>query len=182
MARAQIRTAGFDGFLVTFGDALSEPANRAALAFRAAVEDAGWPEVEETSTSLVSAYLRFDPFQTAHAELQGRLDALLDSRDWRAAPLPANRRLWRVPTCFNGDHAPQLDQAAHAAGLSRDDAVASLSAARVRVNTIGFAPGMPYLGELPEAWDIPRLKQLSANVPAGARCVAIGGAEAEAIA
>ena len=30
-----IRTVGVDGMLVSFGDALSEPANRAALAFRA---------------------------------------------------------------------------------------------------------------------------------------------------
>ena len=32
-----IRTAGIDGMLVSFGDRLSEPANRAAIAFRAEV-------------------------------------------------------------------------------------------------------------------------------------------------
>ena len=59
----QIRTAGYDGVVVSFGDRLSEPANRAALAFRDAIEKAGWDSVEESSTSLVSAYLRFDPLR-----------------------------------------------------------------------------------------------------------------------
>ena len=31
----QVRTVGVDGLLVSFGNSLSEPANRAALAFRA---------------------------------------------------------------------------------------------------------------------------------------------------
>ena len=57
----KVKTAGFDGFLISFGDQLNEPANRAALAFRDALERAGLAAVQETSTSLVSTYLRFDP-------------------------------------------------------------------------------------------------------------------------
>ena len=41
------------------------------------------------------------------------------------------------------------------------------------MQTIGFAPGMPNLGELPEAWNIPRQTALTAQVPAGGLCVAI---------
>ena len=63
----RIRTAGFDGLLVSFADSLSEPANRAALSLRDAVERAGWAGVEDTSTSLVSTYLRFDPHWRDHA-------------------------------------------------------------------------------------------------------------------
>ena len=47
-----------------------------------------------------------------------------------------------------------------------------LSEARLRVTTIGFAPGQPYLGTLPEAWDIPRSAEL-AQVPAAALVVAV---------
>ncbi len=173
MAEAKIRTAGFDGFLATFGDTLSESANRAALGFRAAVEEARWDGVLETSTSLVSAFLKFDPLELSHEMLRGRLEDLLATRDWHASELPDNRRLWRIPTVFGTDLAPQLGEAAEAAGLSEAEAIKSLSETRVRAYTIGFAPGMPYLGELPEAWDIPRQTQLSDNVPAGALCVAI---------
>jgi KipI family sensor histidine kinase inhibitor len=169
----RIRTAGFDGFLVSFADRLSEPANRAALAFRDAVERSGIAGIEESSTSLVSAYLRFDPLSLAHAEMEAALERLLASRDWYDADLPEGRRLWRVPTVFGGEAAPQLDEAASAAGLTPEEAIASISESRVRVQTIGFAPGMPYLGELPPAWDIPRQTALTAKVPAGGLCVAI---------
>lgn len=168
-----LRTVGIDGLLVSFADRLDEPANRAALAFRAAVDAAGWDEVEETSTSLVSAYIRFDPVLSDREALQARLNALLISRDWSAAPLPKGRKLWRVPTCYDAEFAPQLDEAAAAAGIDRHTAIAQLSTARVRVQTIGFAPGQPYLGALPAAWDIPRQTHLTERVPAGALTVAI---------
>ncbi|MBY6069492.1 allophanate hydrolase subunit 1 [Leisingera aquaemixtae] len=169
----EVRTVGVDGMLVSFGSRLSEPANRAALAFRAALAEESWDGVEEVSTSLVSAYVRFDLRYLDHAGLRARLGALLAQRDWYAAALPRQRRLWRIPAVFGTELAPQLPQAAEAAGMTEAEAVASLSAARVRVQTIGFAPGQPYLGELPEAWDIPRQTQLTTRIPEGALAVAI---------
>lgn len=168
-----IRTLGLTGLLVSFGGRLSEPANRAALAFRAAVENEAWPGVEETSTSLASVFLRFDPVSVAPADLRHRIAQLLAARDWLAASLPANRRRWRIPTVYGTDLAPQLHEAAAAAGMSPEDAIAELSRTTVRVLTIGFAPGQPYLGELPPAWDIPRQVALTRRVPEGALVVAI---------
>lgn len=168
-----IRSAGYDGMLVSFANGLSEPANRAALAFREEVNAAGWDGIEETSSSLVSAFVRFDPLYLSHDTAKARLETLLQSRDWYAADLPSGRRFWRIPTVFGTDLAPQLAQAAEAAGMSEAEAITSLSQARVRVQTIGFAPGQPYLGELPEAWDIPRQSQLTERVPVGALVVAI---------
>jgi len=169
----RIRTVGVDGMLVSFGAGLSEAANRAALAFRASLADDAWDGIEEVSTSLVSTYLRFDTRHLDHAALHSRLDQLLQTRDWYDAVLPGQRRLWRIPAVFGTERAPQLAQAAEAAGMSEAEAVASLSSARVRVQTIGFAPGQPYLGELPEAWDIPRQSQLTSRIPEGALAVAI---------
>lgn len=168
-----ICTAGVDGVVVRFADTLSEAANRAALSFRAAVEAAQWGGVQETSSSLVSTFLRVDPLVVDHDLLVNDLRTLLNSRDWYAAGLPEGRRLWRIPAVFGTDLAPQLAQAAAQAGMSEDEAVASLTATRLRVQTIGFAPGQPYLGTLPDAWDIPRQSQLTARVPEGALAVAI---------
>ncbi|MFZ5961834.1 5-oxoprolinase subunit B family protein [Thalassococcus sp. BH17M4-6] len=173
MSFPELRTVGLDGMLISFGDTLSEPANRAALAFRAAVEREGWDGVEETSTSLVSAFVRFDPLHLTHETLRARLKELLQSADWMAADLPEGRRFFRIPTVFGTDRAPQLAEAAEAAGLSEQEAIRSLSEARVRALTIGFAPGQPYLGELPDDWDIPRQQALTRSVPKGAVVVAI---------
>ena len=168
-----MRTAGFDGLLVSFGDALSEPANRAALSLRRAIEDAGWDGVEETSTSLVSVYVRFDPLYISHEQMRSQLQALVLTRDWFAQSLPEGRTLWRIPTVFGTSMAPQLEEASTLAGMSVADAIAMISTTRVRVQTVGFAPGTPYLGELPPAWDIPRQSNLTTRVPIGALTVAI---------
>ena len=168
-----LRTAGIDGMLVSFGDRLSEPANRAALAFRAALERESWEGVAEISSSLVSAYLRFDPLALRHATLEARLRALITSRDWMQAELPQGRRLHRIPTVYGGVMAPQLAEAAQVAGMTEAEAVESLSSARVRVTALGFAPGQPYLGELPEVWNIPRQQALTPRVPQGALVLAI---------
>ncbi|MFD0981418.1 5-oxoprolinase subunit B family protein [Tropicimonas aquimaris] len=169
----RVRPVGVDGLLVSFGDRLSEPANRAALAFRDALDREGPPGIEETSTSLVSTYLRFDLLHGDLAPLQRGVEALLASDDWYERPLPHGRRLWRIPTVFGTALAPQLDEAAAAAGMTPEAAIRSVSATRVRVQTIGFAPGQPYLGELDEAWNIPRQTALTDKVPIGALAVAI---------
>ena len=169
----RIAPVGIAGLLISFADRLSEPANRAALAFRAAIEAEGLDGIEDVSTSLTSAFVRFDPLHLDHDRLTAHLRALLGAQDWTQADLPGGRRHFRIPCVFGTDLAPQFDEAAGAAGLSRAAAIESLTAARPRVLTIGFAPGQPYTGELPPAWDIPRQTALTPRVPEGALVVAI---------
>ena len=168
-----LRTVGLDGLLVTFAQTMSEQSNRAALAFRGAVEEQQIDDVLETSASLASAFIRFNPSSLSHHDIEELMRAMLDSRDWYAAPLPAGRRFWKVPTVYGTDLAPQLEDAALAAGLSTTDAIDRLSQSRLRVLTIGFAPGQPYLGPLGPEFNIPRLKELTPMVPEGALVLAI---------
>jgi inhibitor of KinA len=169
----EVLAQGLDGFVVRFGARVTEPANRAALAFRAAVDREGWPGVEETAPALVSVFLRFDPRATPHTEIEARLHALLRSRDWTAADLGGRRRLWRIPTVYGGADGPQLAEAAGLAGLDPEAAARDLASTRLRVLAIGFAPGQPYLGELPERWALPRQTGLTPEVPEGAVTVAV---------
>lgn len=169
----QIAALGVDCLLVRFADRLTEPANRAALALAAAVDASDWPGLAEVSTGPVSVLVRFDPVGTDPATFEQQLNELIAARDWTEAPLPDGRRLWRVPAVFGTDLAPQLDEAAALAGLTHAQAIDSLIAAPLRVQTIGFAPGQPYLGQLAQDWDIPRQQGLSPQVPPGALTVAI---------
>ncbi|WP_366141689.1 carboxyltransferase domain-containing protein [uncultured Boseongicola sp.] len=170
----RIVDVGLCGMLVTFSDVLTDGANSAALAFRAAVEALGLDGVSETSTSLTSTFVTYDPLLLARDALRARLQELTEDRVWSAAPLPTNRVLWTIPAVFGGEEAgPQLEEAARLAGVSPDVAVAELCAKPLRVMTLGFAPGQPYLGSLPKNWDIPRQSGLTKRVPIGAITVAI---------
>ena len=168
-----IRTVGLTGMLVTFGDRLSNDANRAALAFRDAVDAARIDGVAETSTSLVSAFVLFDPSRLPRKTLESRLRGLIASRDWFGSRQAASQRLWRIKVSFDSDHAPHLEEIADLVGQSPEAAINQLLATRVRVMTIGFAPGQPYLGTLPPNWDFPRLSDLTPQVPAGSLVVAL---------
>jgi len=164
---------GPDGIIVRFATQLSEPANRAALAFRAALTDAAPAGVVETATSLTSVFLRFRPDQVARASLVGTLHEVLGDRDWSQEPLPQGRALWHLPAVFGGDDGPDLGETADAAGVSPQTAVAELCSARLRVMALGFAPGQPYLGFMPEHWNIPRRTEVTPEVPRGAIVVAV---------
>ena len=171
--RPAIRDLGLTGILVTFSDSFSDAANRAALAFRSAVEAESLEGIEETSTSLASVYVQFDPTRIPGGRLKDRLSGLLADKDWSSAALPAGRRLWTIPVVLGGEQGPQFADAASVAGLGIDEARSQISAARLRVLTVGFAPGQPYMGELPASWDIPRLAELTPRVPGGALVAAI---------
>ena len=166
----RISSVGLSGVLVSFAADMQERANLAALAFRAAIDAQDWPDVIETASTLVSTFVAVDLTTTPYENIRVRLQDLLTTQDWEDAPLPQGRKLWTLPMCFEGSHAPQLGEAAHAAGLSEREAARDLQNARTRVITIGYAPGQPYLDAV---WNIPRQSELTPHVPAGALVIAI---------
>lgn len=164
---------GPDGVLVRFSDRLSEPANRAALAFRAVLDQARPEGVVETATSLTSVFLRFRPDRVHRVSLEDTVRDALDGRDWQAADLPHGRTLWHMPAAFGDTEGPDLEEAAAAAGVPPEQAVEEICATSLRVLALGFAPGQPYLGFLPDHWDIPRRGDVTPEVPRGAVVVAV---------
>lgn len=171
--KPEILPLGADGLLVRFATVLDDRANRAALAFAAALENAALDGVAEVSTALTSTYLRFDREITTREVLSVELETVLSrlAGTWGAEQAPA--RHWRIPCAFGGEYGPQLAEVATLLDLSEEAAVSELVAQRVRVLAIGFAPGQPYLGLLPPKWDIPRQTALTTQVPAGALVVAV---------
>lgn len=167
-----IAPLGATGVLVRFGEDPAGGANRAAIVFRAAVEREGWEGITETTTSLVSVGIWFDPLKVSFSTLVTRVETLLAAHDWEASVAPGARR-WTIPVAFDPDEAPDLDHVAKTVGMSREQAIAELCAQPVQVLTIGFAPGQPYLGLLAPHWDIPRRREITPKVPAGALVVAV---------
>ena len=165
----RIAPLGEAALLVRFAPALDDDANRACVAFRAALEADPVPGVIETASSLGSVLVRIDGDAGAvEAALRDRLSA----EDWARVP-PPPRRIWAIPCSYGGEDGPQLAEVAERAGMSPEAAKDALSSARVRVLALGFAPGMPYLGILPEIWDLPRQTGLTPKVPEGALVVAV---------
>ena len=169
----QILPAAADAVLVRFA-LQAEPQAMAAAQVMARQLDADTPEgVVEIAPALVSVLLQFDPAVVYRDDLvRALLPQATAIAEQRPDPPPPLRR-WTIPAVFGGEHGPHLDDVAGQLGLSPDQAVQQLCRADLRVLTIGFAPGQPYIGLLPPVWDLPRMADLAPRVPAGAVVVAV---------
>ncbi len=79
----------------------------------------------------------------------------------------ATGRQIEIPVCYEGEYAPDLADVARHCGIAPAEVVQLHSAANYIVQAIGFAPGFPYLGGLPEKLFTPRRPTPRVSVPAG---------------
>lgn len=150
-----------------------EAARRIASAL-ARIEDAiaqgGLPGVEETAASFSSLTLHYDCLRTSQADLVARLGRLLaDLPDVGAGQAG---RLWHLPCCYAPEHGIDLAALSEALSLPVAEIVARHAATEFQTYALGFLPGLPFLGDLPEALSQPRRTSPRTLVPAGSVAIA----------
>lgn len=164
---------GLDSIVVRFAWTASDNASRAVQNFQRAIAVADLPGVVETATALASLIISFDRQITSRAAVAQQVQEVLDSADWAETAAPPAQRIWHIPVAFGGEYGPQLDQVAQMISRTAEQAIAEITDADLRVLSIGFAPGQPYIGLLNAHWNIPRQTELTPQVPAGALVVAV---------
>jgi inhibitor of KinA len=78
---------------------------------------------------------------------------------WRqttATPPQSEGRDIRIPVCYEGEYAPDLEAVARDKGLSRKEVIDLHCSIPYRIYMIGFLPGFPYLGKIDPRLEIPR--------------------------
>jgi len=167
--------AGDAAFTVEFGDAVDPSLLAAVQALDAGIarEQAagGLPGLIETMPTFRSLTVFFDPLRTGRAELIEALQPLFTAAEH--AP-PVDGRHWRLPVCYDGEAGPDLDATAAATGLTPDEVVALHSGTEFRVYMLGFMPGFPFMGDLPERLRLPRRTEPRVRVPPGSVAIAGG--------
>jgi inhibitor of KinA len=166
----QVNACGDRMVMVQFEPVIAPEINAAVHRVTDAVDSAHIPGIVECTPSYHSLGIHYNPLQIGYSEVVRRIREIVDSDQ------PLHRRSSRrveVPLVYGGDFGPDLKSVAGVAGLSIEAVVALHSEAVYCVFLIGFTPGFPYLGGLPEKLATPRLAKPRASVPAGS--VAIGG-------
>ena len=130
---------------VEFGDRIDRAVSEAVLRLNASVRAANLPGVVETVPTFRSLTVHYDPLATDCASLIPAIEKLVDGGGGETKP----SKLWRVPACYATNHAPDLAEMAHRTGLSTDEIVRLHSGTRFHIYMLGFAPGYPYMGDLP---------------------------------
>lgn len=76
-------------------------------------------------------------------------------------------RTVEIPVCYGGPYGPDLAAVAAHAGWTPSELIRQHVSTEHLVHMIGFSPGFPYLGGLPEALAIPRRATPRVAVPPG---------------
>ena len=140
-------------------------------------------------TELVPAYqcltVCFDPLQLPYArsgsgpqdvsELEETLAALTEKALTQKAVASGEHSLVRIPVCYEGEFAPDMQALCSHTGLTVEEIVRRHTAPRYLVHMLGFTPGFLYLGGLDRELHCPRKSRPALRVPAGS--VGIGGTQ-----
>ena len=111
-----------------------------------------------------------------HPQTQA-LDAIERLQRWweESEALEPDSRQIDIPVVYGGESGPDLPEVARLSGLTPKQAVELHASVDYVVWFLGFQPGFPYLGGLPERLHMPRRAEPRLKVPAGS--LGIGGAQ-----
>jgi KipI family sensor histidine kinase inhibitor len=126
------------------------------------------PGVLNVHPGYSSVLVSFDPRRTTHEAVEALAEGD-DSEEIHAA------RLVEIPVCYGGEFGPDMDAVCAHTALSFNRVVEMHTSPEYLVYFLGFSPGFPYLGGMPEELAVPRLKTPRKSVPAGS--VAIGATQ-----
>ncbi len=146
-------------------------ANRYVLALTAALDATPLPGVSLCIPALTSLLLRFDPLQVSYTAVEQHVQALVAHLE-PAPEIPA--RVVTVPVVYGGEAGLDLPEIACRLNLTPEQVVAKHCGQVYRVLMIGFAPGFPYIGPLPDVLALPRRSTPRTAVPAGSVAIAAG--------
>ncbi|PVA10343.1 allophanate hydrolase subunit 1 [Pelagivirga sediminicola] len=155
---------------VEFGRGVDRHLNMQVMALEAALQARNLDGVIETVPTFRSLTVHYDPSVIDHARLCHEVDAL----DFAASQDAACGRIVTLPVAYGGVHGPDLGDVAAAGGLNEEEAIARHSAVAHYVYMIGFAPGHPYMGDLPAELTLPRRMTPRTRIAPGTVAVAVG--------
>ena len=172
LVRPVIHHAGDQAFLVEFGSSYGLAVGRAVMCFDRLVTAAKHEAILETSPTMRSVLIRFDPAILSARKFECWIRDQLQAYDWNDLPTASVQGRWSIPVLYGGEHGPDLAEVAETVGLNEKDAAALHASQALRVLCLGFSPGLAYLAELPVPFDLPRRKAFGPRVPEGAILVA----------
>ena len=168
--RPEIRHLGDRGLLVELGTRIDPTVNGLVQRLHQILARENLYGVVETVPAYGSLLVVYDPLQAAPEALAQQIEDLCDFDDAdQPGELP---RLIEVPVIYGGEDGPDLDGVAAYHELTIEEVIRLHSGTVYRVYMIGFTPGFPYMGQLPQALDTPRRETPRTHIPKGSVAIA----------
>ncbi len=160
----RILPLGDAALTIEFGNEINPEINSRVVAFATTVFDQHWQGIYDIVPTYRSVTFHFDPLQWDSATLAKRLKTLPRREPGQAEPQGI---LHEIPVLYGGEWGQDLEEVATFAGLQPAEAIALHASVPYRVYMLGFSPGFPYLGLVPEQLAMPRRATPRTKVLAG---------------
>jgi inhibitor of KinA len=157
---------------VEFGDEIDPAMNARVIAFAETLRAQTWTGVVDVVPTYRSVTIHVDPLRLDVMTLWDRLLPLSHSLANSSTPSGTHHT---IPVLYGGEWGPDVEDVAAFAKMSAADVIRLHSSVLYRVYMLGFSPGFPYLGSVPEPLAMPRLAKPRTTVLAGS--VGIAGSQ-----
>lgn len=165
----RLLSCGDTAFTVEFGEEIDRAINAKVLALADRIAAAGIAGVVETVPTFRSLTVHCDPVTTSVGEVQTAITPLLEDLSAETK----QKRLWVLPTYYGDELGPDLAEVADRTGMSAKEVIDLHAAETYHVYAIGFLPGWPYMGDVPDRLSLPRRESPRVRVPMGSVCIAL---------
>ena len=155
---------GDRSLLVELGDEISPSVNQRVQELFTALDLHPVDGVRELVPSYRSLLVVYDPLNISLADLKRTIHDTYQNLDQTELPEP---RTIDIPIVYGGEQGPDLDSVAQYHHITPQAVIDYHTGPTYRVYMIGFTPGYPYLGEVPDAIATPRRKTPRILVPKG---------------
>jgi len=155
---------GDRSLLVELGDEISPSVNQRVQELFTALDLHPVDGVRELVPSYRSLLVVYDPLNISLADLKRTIRDTYQNLDQTELPEP---RTIDIPIVYGGEQGPDLDSVAQYHHITPQAVIDYHTGPTYRVYMIGFTPGYPYLGEVPDAIATPRRKTPRILVPKG---------------
>jgi KipI family sensor histidine kinase inhibitor len=160
---------GDRGLLLQFGDEISREINEKVRRMALAIQAKSIEGVIETVPTYRSLLIIYNPILLPIGDLKKRLERI--EEELQQTPLQ-EPKLTRIPVVYGGAYGPDLEGVAKYLQTSPEEVIRLHCSKPYLIYMIGFMPGYPYMGELPQALVTPRLKTPRLVVPKGSVAIA----------
>lgn len=157
---------------IDFAQDVSEATNRRVIALQHAIESNPFKGFIECVPAYGSLTVYFSE-KVSTTEVRLLLSDLSDRVSDTIDPSSTPGRKIFIPVCYDPSLGVDIPWVSSHLNLSIEEIISLHTSVDYRVYMIGFIPGFPYMGTLPERLEVPRKQTPSLKIPMGS--VAIAG-------
>jgi len=158
------RLMGDRALLIELGDQISPDVNQKVRELFAGLDQQAIDGFIELVPSYRSLMIIYDPLKISLPELKIHISDTANQLDSLQLPPP---KTIEIPVVYGEKYGPDLEWVAEYHTMTADEVIRLHTQPTYRVYLIGFMPGFPYLGEVPDALTTPRRKTPRTHVPQG---------------